>query len=259
MLDHNQLSLDHVLENLPRKEGAPDIGETEYDPELIPYIVALVTQKKLRAVFLRETHTERALREQFLSCVDTPAFWKAMGTLSYQKAYEDVSGNNTVYNIDPYKDKPAIQLSSIKRIMLEGEIPQLITHAAENHARILSSSFLQCTETEVMVFAGRENGGLLAGEMHTDPQYAVSSHQTVHGRRGMGYILEPLTDEQQDLFRRKPHEFRAWLAGGGLPIDVIPTGTTTIFGPNFLHESSPEEQVSVVMSTNRPFELTHEN
>ena len=257
MLDEDKLSLESVLEAVPKKDGISDIAETEYDPTLIPYLVALVAKKKLRAVFLHETSEEKALREQFLAHADTPEFWRAMQTLTYRNADEDDQYNNTVYSLDLSLETPEIELTSVKRFMLEGPVPQLITHAAQNHANIFRSSFLSCSKPEIMVFAGRENGGLLAGEMHTDPSYGVSSHKTVLGRRGMGCVLEPLTDEQREHRNVKPLEFREWIYKGGLPIHVILAGTTTIFGTEFMHESSPEEQVSVVMSTDHKYELVH--
>ena len=257
MLDIENLSLQAVLEGIPKKDGVPDIAETDYDPALIPYLVALVAQKKLRAVFLNESQEARELREQFLASSHTPEFWKAMKTLSYRNTDEDELHNNTVYSLDLAQEKPELQLTSIRKIMLDGETPGLITNAAQHHASIFRSSFIRCSKPEIMVFAGRENGGLLAGQMHTDTAYGVSSHQTVLGERGMGCVLQKLTDEQDKLFKHNPRDFRQWLYDGSLPIHVIPTGVTTIFGTEFLHESSPVEQVSVVMSTNHSYELVY--
>ena len=228
------LTPEENLRLLPRKEGASDIVEVPYDESLIPILVALVAQKRLRAAFLLETQEQRHIRDTFAKYVDEPGFWKIMGELQYLRAHEDVSYYDSVYPVS-LTGKPELQLPPFKS-QIAGKLPELVTLPVANQASMFRASLTKCDEMETFIFPGLEKGGLFAGELHQDPHY-VTIHQTVFGSRGMDYVLDPSTES----------------------IEVIQTGTTTIFGTEFSHASSPERQVAVASTpaSGSPRDLTY--
>lgn len=213
---------EEYLAGLPRKEGVPDIVEMPYDETVAPVIITAVACGYLRAAFLLETEYQKSIREKFSQCVDEPNFWQIMGRLAYYLEDENTTTNGSVYPVDlngAQAFKP--QLPHTKSDLVE-MLPAIITDTVKYQSILIKNSGLVFNKVATQIFPSRGKGGLFSGKMHHD-RSCVSVHQTTWGERGMGFILDPFT-------RRT---------------GVIATGTTTIFGPTFKHESSPVDQIAV--------------
>lgn len=230
MYDSNQ-SVEDVLEAIPRKDGVPDIGEMPFDAELIPYIVALVSQKKLRAVFLQESPAERSLREDFCRIASEKDYWGMLipksGILADHR-----------FEVSVAPEQRTFRFPTLGR----EEVPSELVDVMKQQAGILASCFSSFGHTDAMLFVGDDKHGG-PQPMHIDSDI-IMVHQTLDGPRGMSYMVDPITPEIERIAHNQL-KFKKFLAENPELTDVIPTGTITIFNSKFYHASSPQRQIAV--------------
>jgi len=244
MLD-NTNALDSALKGLPRRSDAPDIVETVYDPDLVPYIVALVANKKLRAAFLHESEEQKSLRLEFAAKTCTPEFWDYM------------HARNHMHSTKPFRVGVSPDQVFKSHSLDRSPIPAFLVKEMREQARLLDASFSSFETTDTLIFTSRDQGGTFA--MHQDGNY-VTLHKTLAGHHGMTYMTAPISAELEQLSYNR-RAFRAIFEEDSSLTNVIPTGTLSIFGTNFYHASSGVESVSVgsVLGDDCvPIKLTHD-
>lgn len=229
MLDHPN-TLDSILDSLPREDGTEDIGIATYDPDIIPYLVALVAKKKLRAVFVKETDEQLTERTASIKQTCTPEFWQYM------------HARNSTFSSRPFDVNTDPEQAFKSPLMDQQMLPPLLSHEMKLQANILADSFSKFTTADALIFTSHDDfGGTFP--MHQDGNL-VTLHKTLSGKNGMTYMRAPISKSYEAMSHNQA-QFAELIADNPDLTAKIPTGVMSIFGREFYHASSGVQSVSV--------------